>query len=155
MTVASSSALKCGVCFKRPDGGVLRSYSCPEHSCTYRMDDDSPTGWHYCQSPHPCPVHPRSTGSVAVDTVLAQKRSVRETLAERHETYGQYADTSAIAQALKDVIRAHWVKLNPGQREALDLIANKIARIVNGDPNHKDSWHDIAGYAQLAEDLCQ
>jgi sulfur carrier protein ThiS len=33
--------------------------------------------------------------------------------------------------------------------ESLDMIANKIARIVNGDPYYKDSWQDIAGYAQL------
>jgi len=27
--------------------------------------------------------------------------------------------------------------------------AHKIGRILNGDPNWSDSWHDIAGYAQL------
>jgi len=31
------------------------------------------------------------------------------------------------------------------------MIAHKIARIINGDPNHLDSWHDIAGYATLVE----
>lgn len=34
-------------------------------------------------------------------------------------------------------------------------IADKIARILNGDPEYRDNWHDIAGYAKLAEDRCQ
>jgi hypothetical protein len=37
------------------------------------------------------------------------------------------------------------------QREALDMILHKIARIVNGNPNETDHWHDIAGYATLVE----
>jgi len=32
------------------------------------------------------------------------------------------------------------------------MILHKIARIVNGDPDYTDSWHDIAGYAKLVED---
>ncbi len=35
-----------------------------------------------------------------------------------------------------------------------EVIADKIARILNGDPNYKDNWHDIQGYAKLAEDRC-
>ena len=42
--------------------------------------------------------------------------------------------------------------LSPDQREALEMIAHKIARILNGDPDYADSWHDIAGYAQLVAD---
>ena len=38
------------------------------------------------------------------------------------------------------------------QLEALDMIFSKIARIINGDPNYADSWHDIAGYAKLIDD---
>ena len=32
------------------------------------------------------------------------------------------------------------------------MILSKISRLVTGDPAHKDSWHDIQGYAKLAED---
>ena len=32
------------------------------------------------------------------------------------------------------------------------MILHKIGRILNGDPNYADSWHDIAGYAKLVED---
>jgi hypothetical protein len=42
-----------------------------------------------------------------------------------------------------------WKRLSVGQREALEMIAHKIARILSGDPNHKDHWEDIAGYAEL------
>ena len=29
------------------------------------------------------------------------------------------------------------------------MILHKIGRILAGDPNHKDHWVDIAGYANL------
>lgn len=45
--------------------------------------------------------------------------------------------------------------LDPDQREALEMIAHKIARILNGDPNYADSWHDVAGYATLVADRLQ
>ena len=32
------------------------------------------------------------------------------------------------------------------------MIAHKLGRIVNGDPNYADSWDDIAGYAKLVSD---
>ena len=50
-------------------------------------------------------------------------------------------------------MRDHGIyELSPDQAEALDMIAHKIARILNGDPNHHDHWHDIAGYATLIAD---
>ena len=43
-----------------------------------------------------------------------------------------------------------WDKLNVCQQEALEMIASKVARILNSDPGFADLWRDIAGYAQLA-----
>lgn len=40
----------------------------------------------------------------------------------------------------------------PDQQEALDMIAHKLGRILNGDPDYADSWADIAGYARLVAD---
>ena len=40
--------------------------------------------------------------------------------------------------------------LVPEQRHALDMIADKVARILAGDPQHTDHWLDIGGYAALA-----
>jgi hypothetical protein len=34
-------------------------------------------------------------------------------------------------------------------QESLDMICNKMSRIVNGNPYYDDSWVDIAGYATL------
>jgi hypothetical protein len=45
-----------------------------------------------------------------------------------------------------------WQRLEADQQESLHMIANKISRILNGDPDYIDSWHDIVGYAQLIED---
>ena len=42
-----------------------------------------------------------------------------------------------------------WERLNPSQAQALEVIADKIARMLNGDPNYDDNWQDIIGYSQL------
>lgn len=51
-------------------------------------------------------------------------------------------------------VSKNWSKkeLSSDKQEALEMIAHKIGRILNGDPNYKDSWTDIAGYAQLVAD---
>lgn len=77
--------------------------------------------------------------------------TIDETLAARETRYGDYIDVATIAQNIKFVMQqtANWNNLDPDQMESLDMIANKIGRILNGDPNYDDSWHDIAGYATL------
>lgn len=78
------------------------------------------------------------------------------TLTERGARYGKFKDHAEITQRLKlavlDHATAHQIALADDQQEALDMICHKIGRIVNGDPNYADSWHDIAGYAQLVAD---
>lgn len=78
-------------------------------------------------------------------------------LAERGKQYGKFAQHANITQDLKALVyshaAAHHVSLSPSQREALDMILHKIGRIVNGNPNHTDSWDDIAGYAKLEADI--
>lgn len=73
------------------------------------------------------------------------------TLLERGNRYGAFSGHAQITQQLKNLMRAHhgWGGLNLSQREALEMVAHKIGRILNGDPNYDDSWRDIAGYAQL------
>jgi len=80
--------------------------------------------------------------------------SVSNTLAERGERYGQFADHARIAQGIQDVMRAapKWPHLDQDMKQALSVIADKIARILNGDPFYGDNWHDIQGYAKLVED---
>ena len=83
--------------------------------------------------------------------------SVEKTLEERGARYGDFTDHALIAQEIQDVMRAApgWGRLTAVQRQALTVIADKQARILSGDPNYTDNWHDIQGYAKLAEDRCQ
>jgi hypothetical protein len=89
---------------------------------------------------------------------------IQATIKERTNHCGPFPGHARITQQLKHAIRLHktgkFVYVNgerrpflaDDQQEALDMICHKIGRIVNGDPNHADSWHDIAGYAQLVAD---
>lgn len=84
---------------------------------------------------------------------------INEILDERGKRYGAFVGHAEIAQQLKGVIRVFEANrgcdLTFDQREALDMIVHKIARILNGDPNYADSWIDIAGYSQLVADRLQ
>ncbi len=82
--------------------------------------------------------------------------SVDQTLAERGARYGDFSDHAQLAQALQDNMRESggWERLTTDKRQALTVIADKIARILTGDPEYLDNWHDIQGYAKLAEDRC-
>ena len=81
---------------------------------------------------------------------------IEETLNERHDTYGYFIHLAGVSQQLKKVLfhelAARNKDLAPDQIEALEMIMHKIARIVNGDADHIDSWHDISGYATLVAD---
>jgi len=76
------------------------------------------------------------------------------TLTERGKRYGDFAEHARITQSIKDamIISPNWATLAPDQKEALEMVAHKIGRILNGDPNYHDSWHDIVGYAKLVAD---
>jgi len=77
--------------------------------------------------------------------------NVTAVLAERSHTHGDFAENAKCSQHLKSVVFEHGnMLLTPVQREALDNICQKMSRIITGNPNHKDSWVDIAGYATLA-----
>ena len=78
---------------------------------------------------------------------------INKLLSERQSTHGDFTCNAEASQALKRIIDTHYnapAQLSDVQRESLDAICAKIARIITGDPNHKDSWDDVAGYATLA-----
>lgn len=79
---------------------------------------------------------------------------IDEVLQERGKRYGAFDRHAAITQRLKADMQCYpaWANLQPDQREALEMIAHNIGRILNGDPNYADSWVDIAGYAKLVAD---
>lgn len=75
-------------------------------------------------------------------------------LSERGRTHGDFGDHAQITQDIKRIIYTtpKFHSLDDAQREALDMIAHKIGRILAGDPNFKDHWDDCAGYARLVAD---
>jgi hypothetical protein len=102
--------------------------------------------------------------AVAIEGVRAIEEALRRPpapearhplLAAREHTHGNFDTTALITQRLKGVARntPNWgPRLTDVQREALEGVFTKIARILSGDPNHKDHWSDIAGGAHLVEE---
>jgi hypothetical protein len=86
-------------------------------------------------------------------------KPIQAVLKERGQRYGEFRSHADVTQMLKSNMqlfkkdpsgaRFAWSDLMPDQKEALEMIAHKIGRILNGDPDYIDSWIDIAGYAQL------
>ncbi len=76
---------------------------------------------------------------------------IEGTLQARGEKYGPFEGHAAVTQGLKRVMRSgrSWPGLPDSMKEALEMVAHKVGRIVNGDPYHHDSWHDIEGYVRL------
>lgn len=76
---------------------------------------------------------------------------IESILSERQNTYGEFIDNATISQLLKDVLKKapSYSRLTPIQKESLEMMMSKVSRIVCGDPNYKDSWVDIAGFATL------
>jgi hypothetical protein len=74
-------------------------------------------------------------------------------LAERGARYGEFIDHSDYAQDLKATMQKvrplRWSILPNDMKQALEVIADKMARILNGDPFYLDNWDDIQGYARL------
>lgn len=71
----------------------------------------------------------------------------------RDRQHGGMEAVGLVSQRLKIAMRAgvNWPLLTPGEQEALDMIAHKIARILSGnDPHDPEHWTDLAGYAHAA-----
>ena len=90
---------------------------------------------------------------VMITRKTEMNKTIDETLEQRGNNYGDYRDVAYAAQELKKTLRysKSWHSMEPYMQESLDMICNKMARIVNGNPYYDDSWHDICGYATLVE----
>lgn len=89
----------------------------------------------------------------AEEGIKPEQIEKKDILEERQETHGEFKDVAPISQTLKIYFRAQstWDALTFVQQEALDNIAQKIARIFAGNHNFADHWVDIQGYAKLAQ----
>jgi len=79
---------------------------------------------------------------------------IDEILDERNGRYGNYIDQATIAENIRHALNRglNGKGLGPDQSDAIHMIAVKLSRICNGDPDYADNWRDIAGYATLVAD---
>jgi len=78
--------------------------------------------------------------------------NVNDTIEQRQSTHGIWSDQAACTWAIKNLFsQMRRTNLSVSQQESLDMIATKIGRILTGNANEPDHWHDIAGYATLVE----
>lgn len=79
--------------------------------------------------------------------------NIDDTLAERGKRYGEFEDHAYVTQAIKRAMQdsQNWSSLDDDMVECLEMIAHKIGRILNGDPQYSDNFTDICGYARLVE----
>ena len=85
---------------------------------------------------------------------MNDSNKLAQTLAERGSRYGDFTDHARICQNIKRAMYTEdgWSRLTDVQKQSLEVIADKMGRILSGDPEYGDNWHDIQGYAKLAED---
>jgi len=78
-------------------------------------------------------------------------KSIEDVLKDREKVHGKYSTHSVVSQRLKYLIRSQDIfdGLPYSQRESLEMICHKIARILNSTDDNFDSWFDIAGYSML------
>ena len=76
---------------------------------------------------------------------------IQDILEERGKDYGSYEVQGGFSRRLKDFfsLAPGYKNLSDCQQDALDMIATKISRILNGNPDKIDSWKDISGFAEL------
>ena len=87
------------------------------------------------------------------NTVEDKTMNIDKTLETRGNNYGNFADNAMITQNIKTAMRdsQNWAILDEDKKECLEMVAHKIGRILNGDPDYHDSWLDIIGYVTLIE----
>lgn len=75
-------------------------------------------------------------------------------LSQRGGTHGDFEVGAQTAQRFKSILHSspRWQTMSLVQREALENVTGKLARILTGDPDFLDHYRDIIGYTQLAMD---
>ncbi len=71
-------------------------------------------------------------------------------LAERHNTHGNFKDSSVFVQDLKNLMRLtpNWDLLEPHKKEALEMVVHKFGRLIYGNVDYEDHIDDAIGYLQ-------
>ena len=82
--------------------------------------------------------------------------SIEETLEERGKVYGDYKGGSELRADIMEIIELRYMAVHGKNMDKLMKvyiydIVNKLSRLAV-TPDHRDTWHDIAGYAKLVEE---
>jgi tRNA nucleotidyltransferase/poly(A) polymerase len=79
---------------------------------------------------------------------------IDETLKQRGNVHGDFTDNARVTEELMKALKSGpmWQGMDPVKKVGLFHIIHKAARIVSGDPNFADHWHDIGGYAKCVEE---
>lgn len=135
----------------------MNSYRC--NTCDKTWYDVGPGDIIPCEKNRPMPNPNKNfvTSTCNVALVAVSNASVVEQITtKRGSVYGPFFNNAIVAQNVKDAMHSApgltWGRLPFDVREALDLIALKISRIVTGDPEYLDNWDDIGGYAKIVAD---
>lgn len=97
---------------------------------------------------------PKSINDQYAEIEEVRQQTIESTLSQRQSQYGCYEDVAHVTQQILSALRiGNYDKLPAPMKESLHMIASKMARIVNGDPEYLDNWHDIGGYSKLIEKL--
>jgi len=112
--------------------------------------------YHKPEKQHHC-LKPMSEATNPVLATNPTSSSIDSILLERQKRYKDFKDNAEVAQQIKAILctRNEWHDLSNVHKEAIEIIVQKISRIVCGDPNYLDNWVDIQGYAKLAQDRCE
>jgi hypothetical protein len=103
--------------------------------------------------------HKISGGFTCTSIMGNNEGSVEATLGQRGSIYGSYDNVIATRASIMDLLKAHHKKtygddMSDKMGVALGDIVLKLVRGV-GAPEYADSWHDLAGYATLMEELAK
>jgi len=68
---------------------------------------------------------------------------------------GEFSTCAMVSQQIKNAMLqgSRWGYLPPLHREALDMIAHKIAEITCTEDEFKDAWRSIAQFAEYVEQM--
>lgn len=79
---------------------------------------------------------------------------IDQILEERGEKYGTFSEVALISQNIKSAMRhsRNWKHLPADMRESMEMVANKMGRMLNGDWTYTDTITDMIGYMKLVLD---
>jgi hypothetical protein len=91
------------------------------------------------------------------EKAVSDTTNINEMLDGRANRYGTFEGHARISQALKRAMQdsPNWQCLTDVQKEGLEMVQHKIARMLNGDPLYLDNIIDIVGYSTLVKDVME